>query len=64
MLAYLLVHGAGPIYLLVNFLIYAIILLIIFLILKQIAAQFGVGANIINLIGLVLFLLLVLMLFV
>lgn len=64
MIAYLLIHGAGPLYILINFLIYLIIFAIVWLIFKQIAGSFGISPQILNLIGLLLFLLLVLSLFI
>jgi len=64
-ISYFIVHtGAGPILWIVNILIYLIIALIVWLVIKWVAAEFGVDPRIIKLIGLLLFLLLVLSLFV
>lgn len=64
-LSYFIIHsGTGPILWLVNIIVYLIIAVILWLIIKWVAAEFGVPPQIVKLIGLLLFLLLVLSLFV
>lgn len=66
-LAYLIYHSSGPatpIVWLVNVVIYLIVALILWLIIRTVAAEFGVSPNIIKMIGLLLFLVLILSLFV
>lgn len=63
--AYFLVnHGTGPLLWLINIVVYLIIAVIVWLILKWAASEFGVPPRIVQLIGMLLFLLLVLSLFV
>lgn len=65
MLAYLLIHSAaGPIGLVINLIVYLIIAVILFMVIKWAAAEFGVPQSIVKLLGLLFFLLLILTLFV
>lgn len=65
LLSYFIVHtGSGPLLWVVNIIIDLIIALILWLILKWIAVEFGVPPQIVKLIGLLIFLLAVLSLFV
>lgn len=65
LLSYFLIHtGAGPLLWVINLVVYLIIALILWLILKWVAVEFGVPEKILRLLGLLLFLLLVLSLFV
>lgn len=67
LLAYFLVHPVGtvgPVLWIINLLIYVILAVIVWMILKWAAAEFGVPPQIVKMVGLLLFLLLVLSLFV
>lgn len=67
MLAYFLYHStsiASPLIWIINILIYLIIALILWLIVKYVAVEFGIDPRIVKLLGLLLFLVLVLSLFV
>lgn len=65
MIAYLLIHSvAGPLGLIVNLIVYLILALIIFFIIQWVAAEFGIPPKIMKLIGLLLFLLVILTVFI
>lgn len=65
MIAYLLIHSAaGPLGLIVNLIVYLILALIIFFIIQWAAAEFGIPPKIVKLIGLLLFLLVILTVFI
>lgn len=64
MLSYFIVnHGTGPILWLVNIIIYLVVALILWLILQWIAGEFGVPPRVVKLMGLLIFLLLIVSLF-
>lgn len=64
-LSYFIIHsGTGPLLWLINIIVYLIIAVIVWMIVKWAAAEFGVPPQIVKLLGLLLFLLLIISLFV
>lgn len=64
MIAYYIIHSPGPLGLVINLVIYLIIAIILFMVIRIAAAEFGVSQRIVQLLGLLIFLVLILTLFV